>query len=433
MRISVIGTGYVGLVAGACFAKGGHAVTCVDIDVEKVRALRHGVIPIYEPDLDAVVKEGVAAGRLDFTTDTAAAVREAAAVFVAVGTPPGEDGSADLRHVLGVARTIARHLRPDAIVVMKSTVPIGTCDKVAALIKDLAGTGCEVVSNPEFLREGVAVRDFLQPDRVVVGTRSERARGVMRDLYAPFLRHPTQLLTMDVRSAEMTKYAANAMLATRISFINEIATLCEAVGADVGEVARGIGSDARIGPHFLQAGIGYGGSCFPKDVKALMATGRAHGHGMEVMAAVEAVNAQQKAVLARKVLQRFGSDLTGRTVALLGLAFKPDTDDMREAPAIVVANLLSQAGATVVGHDPAALATARKELGDAIQYAPTWQQAVAAADVILIVTEWKLYCELDPRAVAHATACRLVFDGRNALDVEGWRAAGFEVEGMGRA
>jgi len=433
MNVAVIGTGYVGLVAGTCFAHGGHHVTCVDIDARKVERLRAGSIPIYEPGLDVLVLDNVAAGRLHFTTDTAEAVRDAEAVFIAVGTPPQEDGSADLSHVLGVAQKVADHIDGYTVVVVKSTVPIGTCDKVRTLLETRAGAEFDVVSNPEFLKEGAAIDDFLHPDRVVIGTRSGRARAVMAELYAPFVSHAEQILFMDVRSAELTKYAANAMLATRISFMNEVANLCDLVGADIHEIKRGIGSDTRIGPHFLNAGIGYGGSCFPKDVKALMMTGRDAGCAMEILSAVESVNEQQKGVLARKVISKLGYDLSGRTVALLGLAFKPDTDDMREAPSIVVCKKLVAAGATVLAYDPVARETAHVEIGDSIGYAQTWQEAVADADAVLLLTEWQELRQITPAILAAATPCRFVLDGRNAWDPEAMRALGFEYHAVGRA
>jgi len=434
MNVVVIGSGYVGLVAGACFAHGGHRVTCVDIDSGKVEGLRRGVLPIWEPGLDTLVVDNVAAGRLAFTTDGAAAIGAADAVFIAVGTPPQEDGSADLRHVLDVARGIGAHVRGFTVVVVKSTVPVGTCDKVAAALARAlpGGAEAEVVSNPEFLKEGAALDDFLRPDRVVIGATSARAREVMNALYAPFVTRPDQILHMDIRSAELTKYAANAMLATRISFMNEIANLCDDVGADVAQVRRGIGSDARIGSLFLNAGIGYGGSCFPKDVKALMSTGRDAGHAMEILSAVESVNDQQKVLLARRAMARLGDDLAGKSVALLGLAFKPDTDDMREAPSLTLVKKLLRAGATVVGYDPVASDNARTELGAAIAYAASWRDAVKSADAVLLVTEWKEIAAITPAELAGATACRLVFDGRNAWDPKAMAAAGFEYHGVGR-
>lgn len=432
MHVAVIGTGYVGLVAGACFAHGGNHVTCVDIDAGKVQRLLNGEVPIYEPGLDIMVRDNVAAGRLHFTTAAGEAVRQAQAVFIAVGTPPQEDGSADLSHVLKVARTIADNVQDYTVVVVKSTVPIGTCAKVRAILQEFAQAPTDVVSNPEFLREGQALEDFLKPDRVVIGSSSDRSRAVMAELYAPFIAGPEQVVFMDVPSAEMTKYAANAMLATRISFMNEIANLCEQVGADVLNVKRGIGTDGRIGMSFLNAGIGYGGSCFPKDVKALMMTGRANGHAMEILSAVESVNELQKSVLARKLEARFGHDLAGRTFALLGLAFKPDTDDMREAPALSLCRRLLALGARIIAYDPVAHDTARAEMGGKITYAATWQEAVHAADAVLLVTEWLEFRQITPEQLAAATPCRLLLDGRNAWDAGAFRAVGFEYLGMGR-
>ena len=432
MKIAVIGTGYVGLVAGACFAHSGNHVTCVDIDVNKVERLRRGEIPIFEPGLDELVLNNVAHGRLQFTSSTADAVAGAQAVFIAVGTPPQEDGSADLSRVLQVARAIADSLTDYAVVVTKSTVPIGTNAKVHDILAAHAKQPFDVASNPEFLKEGAALDDFLKPDRVVIGTATDRARAVLHELYLPFVESPEQILFMDIRSAEMTKYAANAMLATRISFMNEVANLCEKVGADVTEVKRGIGTDSRIGMAFLNAGIGYGGSCFPKDVKALMMTGRQNGFAMEILSAVESVNDQQKSVLARKVQETFGAQVAGKRIALLGLAFKPDTDDMREAPSLVIARTLTRDGAHVVGYDPVATETAQVELGDMIEYVGSWQECVKDADAILLVTEWRELRGIATAELAAATKCRLVFDGRNALEPVAMRAAGFSYHAMGR-
>lgn len=436
MKVVVIGSGYVGLVAGACFAHSGNDVTCVDIDARKVERLTQGILPIYEPGLDELVLQGVSAGRLRFTTQGNAAISQADTVFIAVGTPPQEDGSADLSHVLAVAKTIGENLQGYTAVVVKSTVPIGTCDKVRAILAPLAaerpGVSVDVVSNPEFLKEGAALDDFLRPDRVVCGTDTVRARAMLDELYRPFVDKAEQILHMDIRSSEMTKYAANAMLATRISFMNEVANLCDLVGADVKNVQRGIGSDARIGALFLNPGIGYGGSCFPKDVKALMSTGRDAGLAMEILSAVESVNDQQKGLLARRLVARLGDNLRGKTVALLGLAFKPDTDDMREAPSLTVVRKLRAAGAEVLGYDPVAHETAAVELRDTIIYCRTWQQAVAGADAILLLTEWKELREISPAELAAATPCRLLFDGRNAWDPAVFSAAGFEYHGVGR-
>lgn len=432
MRVTVIGTGYVGLVAGACFGHGGHSVTCVDVDERKIEGLRRGVLPIYEPGLDALVEQGVASGRLTFTTDTAAAVADVDVVFIAVGTPPDEDGAADVRHVLGVARTVAPMLRPGTVVACKSTVPVGTCDRIDAELTRAGARDHAVVSNPEFLREGAALGDFLEPDRVVIGCDSDRARAVMAALYAPFVTRPEQLLWLDRRSAEMTKYAANCMLATRISFMNELAKVCEQTGCDIEQVRRGIGTDVRIGPRFLAAGIGYGGSCFPKDVQALLRIGQTAGVPMRLLAAVEAVNADQKRLLADRVVQALGESLDGRRIALLGLAFKPETDDMREAPAVATARALLRLGATVVGYDPVARATAIAAIGPELVLVDRWQAAVVGADAVLVVTEWPEIVAIRPDELAAATTCRVVFDGRNVWDPPAMGAAGFAYQAVGR-
>lgn len=432
MHVCVIGTGYVGLVAGAAFSHGGHRVTCVDVDAHKVARLQAGEVPIYEPGLDAMVHAGSAAGRLTFTTDTATAVAAADAVFIAVGTPPGEDGAADLRHVIAVAKAVAVSLDGYTVVVCKSTVPVGTCDRVDDELARAGATNYDVVSNPEFLREGAAIADFLAPDRVVVGTTSERARAVMAELYAPFLDAPSKILWMDRRSAEMTKYAANCMLATRISFMNELSRVCEATGVDIEHVRRGIGTDDRIGPRFLHAGIGYGGSCFPKDVAALLRTSQRVGAPMRLLEAVEAVNDDQKRLLADRVVAALGESLDSCRIALLGLAFKPDTDDMREAPSVVIAHKLGRLGATLVGYDPVAHETARQQIGPALQLAGSWREAVAGVDAILLLTEWREFAAITPQELAEATACRLVFDGRNVWDPAAMRAAGFRYHGIGR-
>ncbi|HAN30662.1 MAG TPA: UDP-glucose 6-dehydrogenase [Myxococcales bacterium] len=434
MQVAVIGTGYVGLVAGTCFAHGGQRVTCVDIDQAKVQTLRDGQIPIYEPGLATLVKENVRSGRLQFTTDAASAVDKADVVFIAVGTPPGEDGSADLTHVLGVAHGIAPHLNDYTVVVCKSTVPVGTCDKVEQAIEQSApDADFDVVSNPEFLKEGAAIDDFLHPDRVVVGTDSERARRTMRELYKPFINRREQILFMTRRAAEMTKYAANCMLAARISFMNEIARVCDAFDVDVLDVKRGIGSDARIGPHFLNAGIGYGGSCFPKDVQALYQTGTKAGCDMELLGAVERVNARQKTLLAERVVAHFDADaLKGLRVALLGLAFKPETDDMREAPSVDITRELRAQGVQLAAYDPVATETAQDVLGPGVTYHDSWQSAVANVDAILLVTEWLEFRGISPADLAAATACRLVFDGRNVWAPEAMKAEGFAYFGVGR-
>jgi UDPglucose 6-dehydrogenase len=441
MNVTVIGTGYVGLVAGACFAARGRHVTCVDIDKRKVAALVAGQIPIYEPGLNKIVQDSVASAHLAFTTETGPAVQSADVVFIAVGTPPSEDGSADLRHVANVARAIAPHLRGYTAVVCKSTVPIGTCEKVDALLRKGVTQGeWDVVSNPEFLKEGAAVEDFLKPERVVIGTASARAREVMTHLYAPYVRRPVsdddvgggEIIYMAVRAAEMTKYAANCMLATRISFMNEIAQLCDNAEIDVDDVKRGIGTDSRIGPKFLNSGIGYGGSCFPKDVQALLRTGLDHGVPMRLLHAVEDVNRDQKRLLANRVAQRLGSDLSGRRVGLLGLAFKPETDDMREAPSQIVVRVLRARGATVVGYDPVARETATEMFGEELDFVGTWQEAVTGVDAVLVLTEWQEFRAITPEQLAAATDCRLVLDGRNVWQPDAMAAAGFDYEGIGR-
>ncbi len=432
MRVAVIGTGYVGLVAGTCLAELGHEVTCVDNDAAKVELLRSGGLPIYEPGLDDLVPKLVDAGRLSFTTDTRSSVQAAEVVFIAVGTPPGEDGSADLRYVVAVAEAIADALDGYKVVVVKSTVPVGTNEKVRAVIASSSKEDFDVVSNPEFLREGVAVPDFLQPDRIVLGTTSPRARGVMEALYAPLTDKGSALFVMDVRSAELTKYASNAMLATRISFMNEVANLCEEVGADVESVRRGMGSDSRIGPAFLRAGVGYGGSCFPKDVQALLRTAREYDSELSILDAVEATNAAQKHRLVEVIKTELGPDLTGMRFAVWGLAFKPDTDDIREAPSITIIRGLVEAGATVVAYDPAAHETAHAALGDLPTYAQNPYEAIEGADALLMLTEWKELVEADLGRVKALLASPRIYDGRNAWSPEEVRAAGFTYRGIGR-
>ena len=439
MKISVIGTGYVGLVSGTCLADVGNDVLCLDLDANKIRILEEGGIPIFEPGLEAMVKRNVAAGRLRFTTDVAAAVEHGVLQFIAVGTPPDEDGSADLQYVVAAARNIGRHMTDYKVVVDKSTVPVGTADKVrAAIAEELARRGAEVpfsvVSNPEFLKEGAAVEDFMKPDRIVVGADDPRAVEAMRELYAPFQRNHDRLLVMDVRSAELTKYAANAMLATRISFMNELANLAEALGADIELVRKGIGSDPRIGFHFLYPGVGYGGSCFPKDVQALIRTAAEAGHDLKVLGAVEAANEVQKGVLGRKITQRLGADLSGRTIALWGLAFKPNTDDMREAPSLMLIAELLARGATIVAYDPVAVHEARRILGDnpRIRYAQSPMDALEGADVLAIVTEWKEFRSPDFTAMKAKLKVGVVFDGRNLYDPAAPRRAGLEYFAIGR-
>jgi len=439
LKITMVGTGYVGLVTGACFAEVGNEVLCLDVDRDKIRTLESGGIPIYEPGLAEVVKRNVAAGRLHFTTEIERAVRFGTVQCIAVGTPPGEDGSADLQHVVAAARNIGRHMSEYRVVVDKSTVPVGTADKVrAAIAEELAKRGVQVpftvVSNPEFLKEGAAVEDFMRPDRVVVGSDDPQATQIMRNLYAPFQRNHDRLLVMDVRSAELTKYAANAMLATRISFMNELANLAEKLGADIEEVRKGIGSDPRIGYQFLYAGIGYGGSCFPKDVKALIHTAEEAGGTLPVLEAVERVNAEQKHVIARKILKRFGK-LAGRRIALWGLAFKPNTDDIREAPSRVLVEELLGGGATVAAYDPVAMPAAKKEFASlkGVSYADSPLGALDGADALAVVTEWKEFRSPDFEAIRARLKTPAVFDGRNLYDPEEMKRAGLEYYPVGRA
>jgi UDPglucose 6-dehydrogenase len=432
MKIAVIGTGYVGLVAGACLAETGNDVVCADILEEKIARLNRGEVPIYEPGLEPLIESNLAAGRLTFTTDVPASVRAADVIFIAVGTPPGEDGSADLKHVLDVARTIGESMNGEKVVITKSTVPVGTARLVREAIESKTKHRVHVCSNPEFLKEGAAVEDFMKPDRVVLGVDSEHAAGVLRDLYAPFVRTGASILIMDVPSAEITKYAANSMLATRISFMNAMARLCEAAGADVDAVRRGVGSDGRIGPSFLFPGIGYGGSCFPKDVKALVKTMSDLGVDASILQAVEAVNDRQKQTLLDRLTRRLGDDLSGKVIAVWGLAFKPNTDDMREAPSLVSIEGLLRRGAEVVAHDPVAVEEARHHLGDRIAYAATNYDALDGASALVIHTEWLPYRNPDFKRMEAAMAEPLIFDGRNLYDPADVAAAGFEYHSIGR-
>jgi len=448
MKISVIGTGYVGLVSGACFADVGNTVLCLDVDTRKIGMLKDGVIPIHEPGLDNMVQRNAAAGRLLFSSDYDDAVNHADIIFLAVGTPPDEDGSADLTHILSAARSIGQRLTRPAIIVDKSTVPVGTAEKVKnAIAGELAKRGADVafhvVSNPEFLKEGAAIDDFMKPDRIVVGFDDADAGKQMRQLYAPFSRNHEKFVEMDIRSAELTKYAANAMLATRISFMNELANLSELLGADIEAVRLGIGMDPRIGPDFLYAGMGYGGSCFPKDVKALIKTAGDHAQPLHLLTATEKVNDAQKDVLYRKVVRFFGDEsaLRGKTIALWGLAFKPNTDDMREAPSRVLIDALFKAGAKVVAYDPVARAEAERVLlaahGDAtcaaqLRLVDSARAAVEGADVLVLVTEWKEFRAPDLAYLAGQLTSKAVFDGRNIYDPEAFAAAGLVYEGIGR-
>ena len=440
MKITVIGTGYVGLVSGACLADVGNDVLCFDTDLRKIEGLRTGDIQIFEPGLQEIVRRNVKAGRLGFTTDAAAAAAFGVLQVIAVGTPPGDDGSADLQHVLTAARGIGRHMTARRVVVNKSTVPVGTADKVReAIAQELAARGeaisFSVVSNPEFLKEGAAVEDFMRPDRIIVGADDEEAIALMRNLYAPFQRNRERFLLMDVRSAELTKYAANAMLATRISFMNEMANLAGRLGADIESVRKGIGSDPRIGYDFLYPGCGYGGSCFPKDVQALLRTGRQDaGLDLKVLAAVEAANDHQKHVLPLKIQQRFGEQLHGRRFALWGLAFKANTDDMRQAPSKTIVEALLAAGAAVTAYDPAAMDAARLAFGalPRLSYASSAMGALANADALVIATEWKEFRSPDFDAIAAALRSPVIFDGRNLYDPASLRARGFEYHAIGR-
>ncbi len=432
MRIAVVGTGYVGLVAGTCFAESGNSVVCIDIDQAKVDGLKRGVVPIYEPGLEELLERNVRDGRLSFTTSYAEGIPRAEVIFIAVGTPPGEDGSADLKYVLSAAREIGRHLTAYAVVVDKSTVPVGTAKKVTAAIRETAKQPFDVVSNPEFLKEGAAIDDFLKPDRVVIGSESKRAAEVMEELYAPFVRTGNPILHMDVASAELTKYAANAMLATRISFMNEIANICMRVGASIDHVRKGIGSDARIGSRFLFAGVGYGGSCFPKDVQAVVRTAAEMGYDFQILKAVEAVNEKQKHLLVEMVQKHFGQELKGKRLAVWGLAFKPNTDDMREAPAVVVIEGLLAAGAKVTAYDPEAMAECKKRhLGDRIDYAEMPMAALDGADALVLVTEWNEFRRPDFEAVKSALKAPVVFDGRNIYTRATLERLGFTYYGIG--
>ncbi len=433
----MIGTGYVGLVTGACLADAGNTVLCLDLDETKIKILNDGGIPIHEPGLSELVRKNVAAGRLRFTTNVEESVAHGLVQFIAVGTPPDEDGSADLQYVVAAARTMGRLMTSEKIVVDKSTVPVGTADKVRDAIADeLNKRGvkidCHVVSHPEFLKEGAAVEDFQRPDRIVVGLDSPRAEEVMRQIYAPFQRQHDKLMVMDVRSAELTKYAANAMLATRISFMNELANVAESLGADIESVRRGIGSDSRIGYGFLYSGAGYGGSCFPKDVKALIRTAARFGHDLKVLNAVENANATQKLVLVRKVCKAFGENLKGLRFAIWGLAFKPNTDDMREAPSRVIIKELVDRGASICAYDPVAMTEAKRVIEEPIDYATNPMQALQGADALLIVTEWKDFRSPNFEEMACLLKTKRVFDGRNMYEPSVAEAAGLIYEGIGR-
>jgi UDPglucose 6-dehydrogenase len=432
MKISVVGTGYVGLVTGTCLAETGIHVSCVDTDHKKIETLMQGKIPIFEPGLKEILDRNIANGRLSFHTDLTKVMDDCEIIFIAVGTPPGEDGSADLSHVLTVAETIGKNLKEYKIIVNKSTVPVGSADLVRAKIKQFTNQEFDVVSNPEFLKEGDAVNDFLKPDRIVIGVSSERAEKKMIKLYAPFQRTGHRVVVMDVRSAEMTKYAANAMLATKITFMNEIANLCEQVGADITSVRYGIGTDKRIGPHFLFPGVGYGGSCFPKDVSALIKIGEKNNNKLQILTAVDKVNQMQRLRIAHKVTQHFGENLKGKKFAVWGLSFKPRTDDMREAPSIYTINRLLECGATIGAYDPEATANAKLIFGDTIKYFDNYYEPLKDADALLIITEWQEFREPDFAKVKSLLKTPLIFDGRNLFEPKDVRALGFEYYSIGR-
>ena len=432
MKITVIGTGYVGLVTGTCFAETGNKVTCVDIDKAKVDKLSSGQITIYEPGLEKIFLRNTKEGRLVFTTNLEEVLEASEIIFLALPTPPGADGSADLKYVLGVADKMGKLMKGYKVVVNKSTVPVGTADKVReAIAKNYKGA-FDVVSNPEFLREGVAVDDFMKPDRVVIGTKSEQAKKVMTELYAPFVRQGNPLIFMDERSSELTKYAANSFLATKISFMNEISQLCERMGADVDMVRRGIGSDDRIGKRFLFPGIGYGGSCFPKDVQALVKSSNEVNYDFEILKAVEKVNALQKLHLVNKINTYFKNDLQGKKIALWGLAFKPNTDDIRDAPAIDMINALTAAGATITAYDPEAMSNVKNKIGDKIKYATNQYEALAGADILVIATEWSEFRTPDFEIIEKELPSKVIFDGRNLFDVAKMKEMGYHYESIGR-
>ena len=432
MKIAVVGTGYVGLVTGTCFAETGNRVTCVDIDPNKINKLAAGEITIYEPGLEKIFLRNLREGRLQFTTELHEGIADAEIIFLALPTPPGEDGSADLRYVLGVAADLGKLLKDYKVIVDKSTVPVGTAEKVQAAISAHYAGDFDVVSNPEFLREGVAVDDFMKPDRVVIGTQSERARKVMNDLYAPFVRQGNPIIFMDEKSAELTKYAANSFLATKISFMNEIAQLCERMGADVDMVRRGIGSDDRIGKRFLFPGIGYGGSCFPKDVQALIRSAEDVQYNFSILQAVEAVNERQKKHLLPKIRNHFNGNLQGVKLALWGLAFKPNTDDIREAPALQLIEALTSEGAIIVAYDPEAMGNVKKLVGDQIQYAANPYDALVGADALIIATEWSEFRTPDFDRIGETLQQKVIFDGRNLFDVKQMKALGYHYESIGR-
>jgi UDPglucose 6-dehydrogenase len=432
MKIAIIGTGYVGLVTGTCLAETGNSVICVDIDAAKVQKMQAGQVPIYEPGLDVLFHRNIAQGRLTFTTDLAHGIKDAQVIFMALPTPPGGDGAADLSYILGAAKDISKLVTEYKVIVNKSTVPVGTAAKVQAVFQAHTDIEIDVVSNPEFLREGVAVEDFMKPDRVVVGTRSERAEKLMAELYGPYVRQGNPILFMDERSSELTKYAANSFLATKITFMNEVANLCELVGADVDAVRKGIGSDARIGKRFLFPGIGYGGSCFPKDVQALAKSADENEYDFQILKAVMEVNERQKTVLADKLLKYYKGDLKGKHFALWGLAFKPETDDIREAPALYIIDELVKHGATVTAFDPEAMANVKGLIGDKIRYVDDQYQALENADALLIATEWSVFRNPDFEKMEQSLTSKVIFDGRNLYDLEKMIELGYYYNSVGR-
>jgi UDPglucose 6-dehydrogenase len=432
MKIAVVGTGYVGLVTGTCLAETGNTVICVDIDENKVNKMKNGQIPIYEPGLEVLFERNIEQGRLSFTTNLKDAVDEAALIFLALPTPPGEDGSADLSYVLGVAEDLGKIITNYKVIIDKSTVPVGTADKVRAAVAKNATVDFDIVSNPEFLREGYAVEDFMKPDRVVVGLSSERAKKLMDELYKPYVRQGNPIIFMDEKSAELTKYAANSFLATKISFMNEIANLCEKLGADVDMVRIGIGSDTRIGKRFLFPGIGYGGSCFPKDVQALVKSSNEAGYHFSILDAVMDVNLNQKTIMFPRIMNHFGGDLKGKRIALWGLAFKPNTDDIREAPALYNIEKLVEKGATVIAYDPEAMDNVKKVVGDKIEYANNQYEAIKDADALFIATEWSVFRNPDFDKVASLLKNKVIFDGRNLYEVDHMTELGFQYFSIGR-
>ncbi|MCK5786887.1 MAG: UDP-glucose/GDP-mannose dehydrogenase family protein [Candidatus Sabulitectum sp.] len=432
MKIAVVGSGYVGLVAAACLAEMGNTIICVDNDQRKIEDLKKGKLPIYEPGLDVLIDRNVREERLSFSTDTAAAVKECSIILIAVGTPPEEDGSADLKHVLAVAADIGKAMNSWKIVINKSTVPVGTSELVRAEVKKYTDFRVDVVSNPEFLKEGAAIDDFMKPDRVVIGTGNEEVAEIMRELYSPFVRTNNPIYIMSNKSAELTKYVANSLLATKISFMNEIANLCDVAGADIKDIRKGIGSDSRIGPHFIFPGVGFGGSCFPKDVRALRHTSDEYGYHLDILQAVTEVNIKQKKIMGRKIAEEFGEDLTGKTFGIWGLSFKPNTDDMRDAPSIVIINELLARGARVNAYDPEATEYARTVFGDSIQYTASSYEALDGSDALVLITEWTEFREPDFDRISSLLTRPVIFDGRNIWNPGKLITKGFTYYGIGR-